>query len=40
MIQVEHGSQLDHHGITKMCTMIYDNRFGYAKLSDYVIEQK
>ena len=40
MIQTEHGSQLDHHGIAKMCTMICNDRFGYAKPSDYVIEQE
>ena len=40
MLQMEHGSQFVHHGIAKMCTMICNDRLGYTKPSDDVIEQE
>ena len=40
MIHMEHGSQFKHHGITKMRTMISNDRLGYIKPSNYVIEQE
>jgi hypothetical protein len=38
MIQMEHGSQFGHYGITKMHAMISDDGFGYTKPSDDMIE--
>ena len=40
MIQMEHGSQFDHHGIAKVCTMISNNILWDTKPGYNMIEHK